>query len=160
MKVPSRSAVILFSVLAGLLLTIGIFWQYEQRRHQYLAEKGQFEQRYLSSITDLRLAQDKLNACFRKNGTIFIEVKKPAPVLKKETAAPAADVPALAAQDPILLQGISWGAEKPVAMIDGKVYQEGDRVRDCTLEGIRIRSIVLRDSNGVRTVIKLMEANP
>jgi hypothetical protein len=155
MNVPSRTVVILISVLAGLLLAGTILWRYESRGRQYRTANGHFEQKYRSSVNDLRLAQEAINACFQKNDAILDGVKKPVPVIVKETAVPAA----AGTHNPVILQGISWG-DHPVAMIGGKVYQTGDRIQDFTLEEIRIRSIVLRGSNGAGTVIKLMEANP
>lgn len=156
MKITARPVVIRLSVLAGLLLVGAILWRCGILRHQHSVGNKHFEQKCLSSVNDLRLAQDAMNACFLKNGINSIEVKKPASgvVIKTSTGIPAPVAPA-----PITLQGISWG-DNPVAMIDGKVYQTGDRINDCTLEEIRIRSVLLRGPNGAEIIIKLMEGNP
>ena len=159
MNIPSRPAVVLLSVLAGLLLAGAILWRYEIFRRQNFVENRRFDQKCLSSLNDLRLAQDAMNACFLKNSTKVIEVKNPASGVIKKASAPATGVPAPVASEPITLRGISWG-DNPVAMINGKVYQTGDRINDCTLEEIRALSILLRGPDGKAIVIKLMEKNP
>lgn len=160
MKVPSRTSILIFTVLSGLLLAGVILWRAEIRHRQYSETNGHFEQKYRMPVNALRLAQDAVNACFRNNGTGLTEVKNPAPpVIVKEHSTQPAEV-TQAAPQPIMLQGISWAQEKPVAMVNGKVYQAGDRIGDCTLEEIRTRSILIRDAGGKDIEIKLMEPSP
>jgi hypothetical protein len=62
---------------------------------------------------------------------------------------------------PVLLQGISWSRENPLAMINGKVYQSGDRIGEFTLEEIQANTIRLRDDAGKTVEIQLMmEVSP
>lgn len=159
MKVPSRTSILIFTVLSGLLLAGVILWRVEVRHRQYSKTNGQFEQNYRMSVNALRLAQDAVRVCLRNNGTGLTEIKNPAPpaAVKEQSVRPA-EIPPV--PQPVMLQGVSWAQAKPVAMVNGKVYQAGDRIGDCTLEEIHTRSIIMRDAAGKDIEIKLMEPSP
>ncbi|MFA6172524.1 MAG: hypothetical protein WC701_02465 [Kiritimatiellales bacterium] len=159
MKAPSRTAMLSCLVPAGLLLAGVIVWQTECRRRQYAGSNGHFEQQYRLPVSTLRLAQDAVKDRFRNAGRDFTEIKNPAPApaaVKESGGLPPADAPAPV----VTLQGISWTQERPVAMINGKVYLEGDPVDSFTVKEIRGRSILLRDADGKDIEIKLMETVP
>ncbi|HNX52126.1 MAG TPA: hypothetical protein PLD51_00355 [Pontiellaceae bacterium] len=160
MKAPSRTAIILSSLLTGLLLSAVFFWRSETNSRRYAGNNGYFEQKYQLPVKTLRLAQDAVKESFHNNGTGLVEIKNPAPVsAAKEAGLQQAAQPS-EFSGPVKLQGISWAQEKPVAMISGRVYQTGDRFGDCTVQEIRTRSILLRDAGGTDIEIKLMEKNP
>jgi hypothetical protein len=154
MKPPSRTALLLSSILAGLLLAGVMSWQTGIRRRQYTERNGEFEQKYRRPVDALRLAQDAVNDRFRNNGNNLTEIKNSAPVAAKKTVVQQ-DATSLAA---VILQGISWGLEKPVAMVNSKVYQKGDCIGGFTVEEIRARSILLSSPDGTETEITLIKS--
>jgi hypothetical protein len=159
MKIPSRTTMLLSAVLAGILLAGAILWRAESRHQQYSEKDGRFEQKYRLTVNALRLAQDSVKDRFRNNCSSLKEVKNPVPVpvAVKETGVQQQVAPASA---PIILQGISWAEERPVAMINGKVYLAGDQIDNFTVNEIRSHSILLSAPDGTKTEIKLIEDIP
>jgi hypothetical protein len=147
MRPLSRTDWWLCAVLAALLLAGGVLWTEVRHRRQYAAEDGRFSRAYHSTMKELRSVTASVNERFSGNGGIFIEAKNIPASGAKEPEKPA----------PAILQGISWQADIPVALINGKVYQTGDQIGDCTLEEIKINTIRLRDADGKVTEMKLME---
>ena len=60
-----------------------------------------------------------------------------------------------------VLQGISWSADRPLVMIDDKLYKEGDSIGGYTIQQISPQAIILRDADGAQQEITLIkEARP
>jgi hypothetical protein len=151
MKLPSKADWWLIVIAIFLLLAGGFLWNISLRRTRYARGNEQFVLQYREKMTALQTETDAVEKRFAHNRAELPEI----------TSRPEPETEAVAVRRPvpvsIRLQGISWQKDRPIAMINEKVYQAGAQIGDCTLEEIKIDAVRLRDSTGTVIEIKLME---
>lgn len=139
-------------VMAALMLAGGGFWNEIVRRH-HAGKNGQFSRDCRASIHDLCQSMNYVRNCFPKTGQTYLKIKN-------RPVAPEAARTGSGTSKPVILQGISWQADKPVAFINGNIYQAGEQVGEYTLETIDRNSILISDGAGTITEIKFQEVSP
>ena len=143
---------IMASGAALLLLTCLIIFQNAHRKNE--GKIARFSEQYMRVIQQLRGDIDSVQKKVSRNeivASVVVEVnREPAPGQK------------IAGKDrSFILQGISWSADRPLVMIDDRLYKQGDQIGGYTIQQISQQSIILRDADGAQQKITLIkEARP
>jgi len=150
MKIHARTLLILAGCLALLLLAV----HYVNYRRQQRVETGKFAAHYDVSIQALRAETVALSRKLAQNGTYdpTLIVTPVEPQISVETQLDIGQT-----DENITLQGISWSANMPLALINDKLYKTGARVAGGTLEKILPYSIIVRNAEGVAREVRLVK---
>ena len=136
---------------AALLVLAGLIIFHDVRR-QNLVKSRQFAEQYERVIEKLHGNMDSMQKKMRRNGvatSVIIEVSR--------EPAPAPGPKVVEKTRSFVLQGISWSADRPLVMIDDKLYKAGDRIGGYTIQQISPQDIILRDAGGAQQKISLMK---
>lgn len=153
MKIPSRYLLMAASAAALLLLVVLFAFQEVSRRS--IVKGTRFNEQYSGVIQQLRERIDSGQKKMKRNAVTI-----PAVVVELVAESAARPDPASVQQvfekdRTFVLQGISWSADKPVVMIEGRNYKTGDALGGFIIQGILPRSIILRDADGALREITL-----
>lgn len=156
MRERSRSAENLLWMLVGLAVAVGVIWYSTSVLKQLATRNELIEQNYVSAALSLRTATEDVRHRMEENRAIVLGAEPPRVIEPNTTGSPPAR-PLDASPAPLLLQGISWNPDKPLALINHRVFQTGDRAGSYTIKEIRPRSIVAATDSGTEIEFKLAE---
>lgn len=149
MRPLSKTDIWLFIVIAVFLLTGAGLWN-ELVRLRHAGEGGNFTEVYRTSVQNLRQAMGSVHKCFLKNHPTVIEI----PQTRSRSSAPTETADSAA---PLLLQGISWQQEMPLAMINDQIYRKGQQIGEYELADILPDRVRLREASGNVKELKLLK---
>ena len=149
-RMPSRAVCIIASGIAALLLAAALIFQYINRNMQKDVETGAFEKQFTLAINSLNQAVTSVQRQIAGNTPGADQQVKTEPVQKPV-------INTVVDEREIVLQGISWTADVPIALVDGRIYQVGDVIGKFTLVRITTDTVFLEDKNGESKQIQLME---
>ncbi|MEI7850668.1 MAG: hypothetical protein WCH86_02435 [Kiritimatiellales bacterium] len=134
---------------AALLLLTGLI-MFQDVRRQNMVNSKRFAEQYERVIQQLRGNMDSVQKKMRRNEvmtSVVVEVsREPTPGMKVAEKNRA-----------FVLQGISWSADRPLVMIDDKLYKAGDSIGGYTIQQISPQAIILRDADGAQQKITLIK---
>lgn len=148
MRIHARTLIFLAACAALLVLAVRLV----NYRRQHTVDTGAFALSYETAVQKLRAQTVALSRKMAQNGAYdpaLIAVPELPPVDK-----PAAAVPSV---ERLVLQGVSWSIEMPLALINDKLYKTGDRLGGFTIETILPYSVIVRNADGAATEIKVAE---
>jgi hypothetical protein len=134
---------------AVLLLLTGLMI-FQDVRRKNIVKSTRFSEQYARVIDKLRGSTDSVQKKMRRNEVVTAVVVE----ISRE---PAPGQRVAGKNRSFVLQGISWSVDKPLVMIDDKLYKEGDSIGGYTIEKIFQQAIILRGADGAQRKITLLK---
>jgi len=150
MKIHARTVI----VTAVLLAVAVLAWRYANSRRQQRIEAGLFTRQYETVIRNLREGVQMVDRRMTQNGQYDPTLFTAPAVMPEESSASGT---AENGDVPIVLQGISWNNDMPLAMINNRLYKSGDQIGASTIVRIMPYGLILRSAVGVESEIRLVK---
>jgi len=139
---------------AALLLLLAGLYIFKEARRQSAAGNVRFTEQYAGVIRQINGDLDSVQKKMKGN---VIVVPALVAEVSSEPAAVQPPVTQVVEKDRIIvLQGISWNEDRPLVIIEDRIYKTGDRIGRFTVQKISPQSITLRDADGVLQEIALI----
>lgn len=143
-----------FAIPLILLAAALLAWNYMNHRRQQRVEAGHLTDQYETVMQalrgDIQAVERRMEQNAQYNRTSVAEEVS-------SVVAPAATGTAERVETDIVLQGISWNSELPLAMINNRLYKAGDKIGDSTIITILPQGMILRNAAGEEKEIRLVK---
>jgi hypothetical protein len=150
MKIHSKTVIVTAVLLAAAVLV----WRYNNSRRQQRIEAGLFTGQYETVIRKLRDGIRMVDRRMTQNGQYDPTLFTAPAVVHEETFASGT---AEKGEASIVLQGISWNSDMPLAMINNRLYKTGDQIGTSTIVRIMPYGLILRSAVGTESEIRLVK---
>ena len=140
-----------FAIPLVLLAAALLAWNYMNHRRQQRVEAGHFADQYEAVIQALRSDIQAVDRRMEQNA----QYNRTSVAEEVASVALATTGTAARVEADIVLQGISWNSDLPLALVNNRLYKAGDPIGSSTVIAVLPHGMILRNATGVEKEIRL-----